>query len=165
MGNPASTGRFARSAALAASIAAIGLTPSTPARADGKGSGGDGHGHGLSYQVVSPGESIQTAIDCARPGGVVVIRPGTYRETADATNGLNITKSIHLIGTSSHGKKVVLENSGAQKNAIVAVPADHTNCMGCHSSLAPPFPRLPGVQSSGRPPRTPSPTSGSAGSP
>jgi cytochrome c peroxidase len=149
MGKPASTGRIVRSTALVASIAAIGLLTSTPARAGGKGAGGDGHDHGLSYQVVSPGESIQAAIDRARPGGVVVIRPGTYRETADATNGLNITKSIHLIGLSSHGRKVVLENSGDQKNAIVAVPADHTNCMGCHSSLAPPFPRLPGVQSSG----------------
>ncbi len=77
----------------------------------------------------------------------MTIRPGVYRETADATNGLHITRSIHLVGLSSHGKKVVLENSGGQKNAIVAVPADHTNCMGCHSSLAPPFPRLAGVKS------------------
>jgi parallel beta-helix repeat protein len=40
---------------------------------------------------------------------------------------------------------VVLENAGGQLNGIVAVPAAHTNCMGCHSSLAPPFPRLPGA--------------------
>ena len=37
------------------------------------------------------------------------------------------------------------ENAGGQRNGIVAVPAAHTNCMGCHSSLAPPFSLLPGV--------------------
>jgi parallel beta-helix repeat protein len=138
----ASTRRVPHPGAFLASIAALSLLFSMPAAAEGAG------GHGQAYQVVSPGESIQKAIDRARPGGWVMVRPGVYRETADATNGLNITKSIHLIGLSSHEKSVVLENSGSQKNAIVAVPADHTNCMGCHSSLAPPFPRLPGVKSS-----------------
>jgi len=145
----ASTGRVPRSGAVLASVAALGLLISTPALAGGRGDdgGGAGDGHGPAYQVVSPGQSIQKAIDRARPGGWVVVRPGVYRETADATNGLSISRSIHLVGLSTPGKKVVLENSGAQKNAIVAVPADHANCMGCHSSLAPPFPRLPGVKS------------------
>jgi parallel beta-helix repeat protein len=145
MENLASTGRVRQSCALLVAMAGLALLVSTPARAGG---GGD---DGLAFQVVSPGRSIQKAIDRARPGGWVMVRPGVYRETADATNGLNITKSIHLIGLSTHEKRVVLENSGSQKNAIVAVPADHTNCMGCHSSLAPPFPRLPGVTSSPTP--------------
>ncbi len=123
-----------------AALAALALLAGSPAHADA----GD---RGMAFQVVSPGESIQAAIDRALPGGTVLVRPGVYRETADATNGLNITRSVHLIGLSSHDRKVVLENSGGQRNAIVAVPADHTNCMGCHSSLAPPFPRLPGVKS------------------
>jgi hypothetical protein len=40
---------------------------------------------------------------------------------------------------------VVLKNSGSQKNGIAAVPAAHTKCMGCHSTVAPPFSLLPGV--------------------
>jgi cytochrome c peroxidase len=139
----APTGRRTQSPALFASFVALAILSATSARAGS----GDDRDRGRAFQVVSPGESIQQAIDRARPGGTVMIRPGVYRETADATNGLNITRSIHLVGLSSHGKKVVLENSGGQKNAIVAVPADHTNCMGCHSSLAPPFPRLAGVKS------------------
>jgi parallel beta-helix repeat protein len=111
-------------------------------------SAGEDHGRGPWVQVVSPGESIQHALDHARPGGIVLVRPGTYRETADATNGLTITRSVHLIGLGRKGRGVVLENSGGQMNGIVAVPADHTSCMGCHSSLAPPFPRLPGVRAS-----------------
>ncbi len=136
-------------------LAALGILVTSPALADGghgnghgNGGGGGGGGKAPLFQVVKPGQSIQAAIDRAHPGGTILIQPGVYRETADATNGLNITKSIHLVGLSSHGKKVVLENSGGQKNAIVAVPADHVNCMGCHSSLAPPFPRLPGVKPS-----------------
>jgi len=100
---------------------------------------------GRWVQVVRPGHSIQEAIDAARPGGWVLVLPGVYRETADATNGLNITKGIHLVGFSTRWKKVVLENSGGQRNGIVAVPSDHTDCMGCHSTLAPPFDLLPGV--------------------
>ncbi len=110
---------------------------------------------GRWIQVVHPGQSIQHALDHASPGGWVFVRPGTYRETADSTNGLNITRSVRLVGLSTHGQKVVLENSGGQMNGIVAVPADHVNCMGCHSSLAPPFPRLPGV-GMGTPVTTPS---------
>jgi len=103
------------------------------------------HDGGRPVQVVSPGSSIQKAIDRASPGGLVLVQPGIYRETADATNGLNITKPIHLVGLSTPRRRVVLENAGAQLNGIVAVPAAHTSCMQCHSSLAPPFPLLPGI--------------------
>ena len=118
-------------------LTALGLIAATAARADDHG--------GLRFQVVTPGRSIQKAIDRAVPGGTVLVVPGVYRETADATNGLNITKGLNLVGISAPGKKVVLENSGGQLNGIAVVPAAHTNCMGCHSSLAPPFPLLPGV--------------------
>ena len=103
---------------------------------------------GYWVQVVKPGDSIQAAIDQAKEGGWIFVLPGTYHETADDTNGLNITKSLHLIGFSTPKKKVVLENSGDQQNGIAAVPAAHTDCMSCHSTLAPPFSLLPGVESS-----------------
>lgn len=109
-----------------------------PAQADG--------GRGRLVQIVSPGESIQAALHRAADGGTVLVEPGVYRETADATNGLAITRSVHLIGLSAPGKRVVIENAGMQRNGIVVVPADRTACMQCHASLAPPFAVLPGVQ-------------------
>ena len=103
-------------------------------------------GRPRTVQVVLPGRSIQRAIDRARPGGWIFVLPGTYRELADPTNGLNITSSgLHLIGLSTNKKRVVLENAGNQRNGIVAVPADRTECMSCHADLAPPFPLIAGA--------------------
>ena len=97
-----------------------------------------------SVQVVLPGKSIQQAIDRSKPGGWIFVMPGNYRELADKTNALNISKSgLHLIGLSTPRKRVVLENAGNQRNGIVAVPTDRTQCMSCHSDLAPPFPLVP----------------------
>ncbi len=135
--------RFVQSAGILVALVLLALVPA-PARAERPGSDRE-------VQLVHPGESIQAAIDRARPGGKVMIQPGVYRETADSTNGLVITKGIELVGLSTPTRKVILENSGGQKNAIAAVAADHGNCMGCHSSLAPPFPRLPGVKPSSGP--------------
>ena len=96
-------------------------------------------------QVVSPGESIQAALDRAAPGGMVLVRPGVYRENADETNGLEITRGVSLVGLSTARERVVLDGAGTQRNGIVAVPANRTGCMDCHTSMAPPFPLLPGV--------------------
>lgn len=99
-----------------------------------------------SIQVVAPGRSIQQAIDRARPGGWVFVLPGTYRELSDRTNGLHITQSgLHLIGLSTRHQRVVLENAGNQRNGIVAVPSDRTQCLSCHAELSPPFPLVPGA--------------------
>ena len=89
----------------------------------------------------------------AAEGGWIFVAPGIYRETASATNGLNITRGVNLVGLSTPKKKVVLENSGGQRNGIVAVPAAHTDCMSCHASMAPPFELLPGIDASALPPQ------------
>ncbi len=123
--------------AIAAIPAVVAITWHAPA--------GASPGSGQLVQVVRPGHSIQAALDHAAEGGVVFVLPGNYRETASATNGLSITRSVHLIGLSVRERKVVLENSGGQNNGIVAVPGDHTECMSCHASLAPPFELLEGV--------------------
>jgi parallel beta-helix repeat protein len=128
--------RFQRSRHLFSSLITGLLLPALPAfAADGK-----------AFQVVQPGQSIQAAIDAAAPGGVIFVKPGTYHENASATNALQISRSIHLVGLSSPTSPVVLENAGNQRNGIVAVPAEHYDCMSCHASLAPPFERLPHAQ-------------------
>lgn len=96
--------------------------------------------------VVRPGQSIQAAIDRAQPGTTIYVLAGTYREVQNPTNGLNITKNgIRLIGQTTKNKRVIFENAGSQRNGIVVVPDDRTDCMSCHTDLAPPFPVKPGV--------------------
>ncbi|MFE8073135.1 right-handed parallel beta-helix repeat-containing protein [Marinobacteraceae bacterium S3BR75-40.1] len=96
--------------------------------------------------VVRPGQSIQAAIDRAQPGTRIYVLAGTYKESGNATNGLNISKSgISLVGQRTRNKGVVLENAGNQRNGIVAVPPERTECMACHTDLAPPFPLYPEV--------------------
>ncbi|HXK24795.1 MAG TPA: right-handed parallel beta-helix repeat-containing protein [Myxococcota bacterium] len=102
-------------------------------------------GEGRFLQFVWPGRSIQAALDAASEGGYVLVLPGVYRESPGEINGLSITRGVNLIGLSTPWRKVVLENAGSQRNGIVAVPAEHTECMSCHASLAPPFELLPGV--------------------
>jgi len=105
-----------------------------------------GHAHRRTL-LVRPGQSIQAAVRCARPGARILVLPGTYRETADPTNALAIGKSgIRLIGLSTPRRRVVLENAGNQRNGIVVVPDDRADCMSCHTDMAPPFPLEPGVE-------------------
>jgi parallel beta-helix repeat protein len=97
--------------------------------------------------VVRPGDSIQAAVDQAEPGTTIYVLAGVYSEVQNTTNGLNITKNgIRLIGQSTPNKRVIFENAGSQRNGIVVVPEDRTDCMSCHSDMAPPFPLLPGVE-------------------
>ena len=96
--------------------------------------------------VVRPGDSIQAAIDRARPGTRIYILAGTYRELQNPTNALTITKNgLTIIGQTTKKKRVVIENAGSQRNGIVVVPQDRADCMGCHTDLAPPFPVHPGT--------------------
>jgi nitrous oxidase accessory protein NosD len=74
--------------------------------------------------VVTPGQSIQAALDAASEGDRVVVRPGTYHESG-ATRALTITKSgIHLVATPGRGKPVVIEQAGTQTQGIWASPPD-----------------------------------------
>lgn len=113
--------------------------------------------------TVMPGQSIQEAIDLASENTTIEIQPGIYVEPCNTTNGLNVTKSgIHLVGlsTSPAGpdadpeQRVIVRQAGGQRNGIVIVPpevpaeaqplfsakVERTDCMGCHSDMAPPFP-------------------------
>jgi parallel beta-helix repeat protein len=96
---------------------------------------------------VWPGQSIQAAIDRAPEYGEIRVRPGVYPEGASETNGLSITKNgIRLIGESSGEDRVVLRKAQDQRNGIVVVPSIVTDCMSCHTSMAPPFELAEGVE-------------------
>jgi hypothetical protein len=53
--------------------------------------------------VVAPGESIQAAVDAAKPRDTVVVMPGDYMETHGGSAAVLITKSLKLIAKSQPG--------------------------------------------------------------
>ncbi len=77
---------------------------------------------------VSPGESIQAAIDVASPGDTILVEPGVYEETGNAEFGLRITTdNLRLIGKVKKGLgeagKVRLIQFGTQYTGVYAAPA------------------------------------------
>ncbi len=59
--------------------------------------------------IVQAGGSIQAAIDAARPGSIIFVAPGTYREA------LSVSKSLALVG---QGSGPILENPGGAGNGL-----------------------------------------------
>ena len=54
---------------------------------------------------VSPGESIQAAIDGAASGDTILVEPGIYQETGNGRYGLRIsTDNLRLIGKVKKGR-------------------------------------------------------------
>jgi parallel beta-helix repeat protein len=78
--------------------------------------------------TVHPGESIQAAINAAPPHAAIFVAPGVYHESLTQPSAVVISKDdISLIGMSTPGNPVVLENSGGQKNGIWVSPTDSVN--------------------------------------
>ena len=78
---------------------------------------------------VHPGDSIQAAVDAARPGDKVLVMPGTYRERGGPcpfapglTCAVGIKKNgIRLVGASRPGHPVVLRAREDQDDGIAVV--------------------------------------------
>ncbi len=76
--------------------------------------------------VVQPGDSIRAALAQAQPGDRITVLPGVYREGAAADpTALTVTlDGIALVGLSSPGHPVVLQNAGDQSYGLWVSPAD-----------------------------------------
>lgn len=87
---------------------------------------GDGDSGGAPpTMTVHPGESIQAAINAAPANATVFVQPGVYHDSASGPTAVVISKDgIQLIGQSTPGNPVVLENAGGQMNGIVVAPTD-----------------------------------------
>lgn len=78
---------------------------------------------GAKTTFVSPGQSIQDAIDAASPGDTIKVQPGDYVENHGGTYGLRVTKSLKLIGLSKPpATRVRLLPGPGQTNGIVIEP-------------------------------------------
>jgi parallel beta-helix repeat protein len=73
--------------------------------------------------IVTPGSSIQAAIDAAAPGSTVLIQPGVYSEA------ITISKpGIRLRGLGAgdgRARAVVIRNPGGADDGITVTPAGH----------------------------------------
>ncbi len=68
---------------------------------------------GAATLTVSPGQSIQAAIDAAPAGSTIVVRPGTYHENVAITKN-----NVNLVGTP--GKTILKPGAGAPTGACAA---------------------------------------------
>lgn len=67
---------------------------------------------GMPTRVVQPGESIQAAVDAARPGDVLVLKPGVYRET------VMFDRQKDVRGTADNPLEIVGERDAAGRMPV-----------------------------------------------
>lgn len=72
--------------------------------------------------VVNPGESIQAAVDAAKPGDKVIVMPGDYIETHGNSAAVRVTKSLKLIAMSAPGAPVRILPGTGNQNGIMVEP-------------------------------------------
>ena len=74
---------------------------------------------------VSPGQSLQEAVDGATEGDTIIVEPGTYTADSSSEYGLEIRKNgIRLVGEPTSNEKVILHYvpGSSQQVGILAAP-------------------------------------------
>jgi parallel beta-helix repeat protein len=90
--------------------------------------------------TVNPGQSIRAVVATARPGDIVRVKPGTYKEGAPGDiNAITITQNgIGLIGESTPKNPVILLNNGGSQNYGIWVSPIDTTGVGQNDIEHPP---------------------------
>jgi parallel beta-helix repeat protein len=84
--------------------------------------------------TVSPGDSIQKAVNQAKAGDKVKVKPGTYKEKAHncpaetGTCAVLIKKGIKLIGLTQEGNPVILKATDGEHQGIEAARKGGVKC-------------------------------------
>src|SRR5262249_5240966 len=73
---------------------------------------------------VTPGQSIQEAVDAASPGDTIRVMPGDCTETHAGTAAVRITKQLKLLAKSRRNAKVRILPGQGQKHGIIVEPAN-----------------------------------------
>ena len=73
--------------------------------------------------TVTPGQSIQAAVDAASAGDTIKVLPGDYTETHDGTAAVRITKPLTLLAKSKKNAKVRILPGPGQHHGIMVEPA------------------------------------------
>lgn len=82
--------------------------------------------------TVSPGESIQAAVDAASAKDTIYVLPGTYHEPALTGPAVHVTKALKLIAKISKaereaGAKAIIEAMPGQTDGVLAEGPDASN--------------------------------------
>lgn len=75
--------------------------------------------------TVQPGESIQAAVNAAKPGSRIIVKPGTYVETHGGQAAVLVEKSLHLIGDNEGGEVIILPGPGNTEGIYVRGTANN----------------------------------------
>jgi nitrous oxidase accessory protein NosD len=102
--------------AAAAGLTAVGVVAAPPA-------------HAAARLTVTPGQSIQHAVDAAHPGDTVVLLPGTYRQSVRIT-----VSGLRLVGAGAG--EVTLEPPAATAATAAATAANASTATAANPSTA-----------------------------
>lgn len=89
------------------------------------GCGNSGNSGTSASATVSPGQSIQAAVDAASPGDTILVKPGDYTETHAGESAVHVTKPLKLIADSNPpDHRVRILPSPGQRHGILVEPAN-----------------------------------------
>ncbi|MCD6456837.1 MAG: right-handed parallel beta-helix repeat-containing protein [Methanophagales archaeon] len=77
---------------------------------------------GATTHYVNPGDSIQSAVNAANPGDIIIVRDGTYTENVDVNKRLTVR--------SENGSALTTVRAASTDEHVFHVTADYVNITG-----------------------------------